>query len=90
MKNPHPRAKKKDKQTPFEYKYYYFFLLLLAAGYLYFHPDDWHRTWVSRRCLHQQLQFFIASLSLFMDVQSTCFHFFFLKVAKHERLRFIL
>ena len=27
-------------------------LLLLAAGYLCFHPDGWHRTWVSRRCLH--------------------------------------
>ena len=41
---------------------------------LCFHPDGWHRTRVSRRCLHQQLQFLFYSV--FFSLCSLSFFFF--------------
>ena len=54
-----PKKKEKEKKA---LSRSYFPLLLLPSSFLLlrFHPNGWHRTWVSQRCLHQQLSTFLS------------------------------
>ena len=46
-----------DNQYPFVFFSFLFFFFFFVASFFCFHPDGWHHTWVSRRCLQEQLLF---------------------------------